>query len=90
MNKLKKLLLILALIVLAIIFLQNKAFAADDVFDKLLTDGKLVVHSIEPTSKEAAYTLVYENNIMQVDEKDSLDWEKSFNSDFFKMYYLLL
>lgn len=46
MKKLKKLLLILAPIVLAIIFLQNKAFAADDVFDKLLTDGKLVVHSI--------------------------------------------
>lgn len=89
MKKLKNLLLILALLVLAIIFLPNQAFAADDVFDKLLTDGKLVVHSIEPTSKEAAYTLVYENNIMQVDEKYSLDWETSFNSDFSKctIYY---
>ena len=90
MKKFKKMLLFLAILMFAILILPNKTFASEDaLFDKLLTDGKLVVHSIKPTTKEAAYTLVYENNIMQVDEKYSLDWENSFNSDFSKctVYY---
>lgn len=61
MKKLKKLTLFLALLMFAIIVLSSNVFAeSEEVFDKILTDGKLVVHSVKPTSKEMAYTVVYE------------------------------
>ena len=90
MIKFKKLtLFLLALLMLAIIILPSQVFAADNTFDKLLTDGKLIVHSIKPTDIGTAWTVVYENTIMNVDEKYYLDWDKSFNSDFSKctIYY---
>jgi len=90
MIKFKKLtLFLLALLMFSIIILPSQVFAADDTFDKLLTDGKLVVHSIKPTDIGTAWTVVYENTIMNVDEKYYLDWDKSFNSDFSKctIYY---
>ena len=90
MKKFKKLTLFLVvLFIFATIILSNKVFATEDVFDKLLNDGKLVVHSIKPTDIGTAYTVVYENTIMNVDEKYYLDWDTSFNSDFSKctIYY---
>ena len=69
MIKFKKLtLFLLALLMLAIIILPSQVFAADNTFDKLLTDGKLIVHSIKPTDIGTAWTVVYENTVMQIDE----------------------
>lgn len=90
MGKVKKITLFsVILLMFAIIICPNKIFATEDVFDKLLTDGKLVVNSVEPTDIGTAWTVVYENTIMKVDEKYYLDWNTSFNSNFSKctVYY---
>lgn len=89
MKKFKNLVLFLVFLMLVAIVLPSKVFAAGDVFDKVLTDGKLVVRSVKPTDKGTAFTVVYENTLMDVDEKYYLDWETSFNSDFSKctIYY---
>lgn len=68
MKKFKSLILFLVFLMFATIVLSNKVFASEDVFDKLLTDGKLVVHSVKPTDDGTAWTVVYENTVMQIDE----------------------
>lgn len=92
MKMLKKLALLLALLMFATIILSSNVFASEDVFDKLLTDltdGKLVVHSVKPTSQEMAYTVVYEYTMMDKYPNYYIDWETSFNEDFTKctIYY---
>ena len=68
MKKFKSLILFLVFLMFATIVLSNKVFASEDFFDKLLTDGKLVVHSVKPTDDGTAWTVVYENTVMQIDE----------------------
>ena len=70
----------LFIFILALLIIPKNVFA-ESVFDKLLTDGKLVVNSIQPSNSNDAYAVVYENTIMPVDEKYYLDWDTSFNSD---------
>lgn len=89
MKKFKKLALLLAFFMFATIILSSSVFASEDIFDKLLTDGKFVVHSVKPTSQEMAYTAVYEYTMMDKYPNYYIDWETSFNEDFTKctIYY---
>lgn len=94
MKKFKKLTLLLTLLTLTIITLSGKVFASDDVFDKILTDGKLVVHSVKPTDVFTAWSVINENTLMKIDSENYyMKWgqngEIAFNSDFTKctIYY---
>lgn len=95
MKKIIKIALFLTLFSFAIIlFFNNNVFATEDVFAKLLTDGKLVVHSVKPTDVETAWIVVNENTIAKIDEDNYyMKWgnggEAAFNSDFTKctIYY---
>lgn len=90
MKKFKKLTLFLALLMFVTIILSSNVFAtSEDVFDKILTDGKFVVHSVKPTSKEMAYTVVYEYTMYDKYPDYYIDWNTSFNEDFTKctIYY---
>lgn len=90
MKKFKKLTLFLAFLMFATIILSSNVFAtSEDVFDKILTDGKLVVHSVKPTSKEMAYTVVEEYTLYNKYPDYYIDWNTSFNEDFTKctIYY---
>lgn len=89
MKKFKKLALLLAFLIFATIILSSNVFASEDVFDKLLTDGKLVVHSVKPTSQDMAYTIVYEYMMMDKYPNYYINWDNSFNKDFTKctIYY---
>ena len=89
MKKFKKLALILAFLMFATIILSSNVFASGDIFDKLLTNGKLVVNSVKPDSKDMAYTIVYEHMIMDKYPNYYIDWNNSFNEDFTKctIYY---
>lgn len=94
MKKIKKLTLSLALLMFATIILSNKVFANEDVFNKLLTDGKLVVHSVKPSDVGTAWTVINENTVMKIGKDNYyMKWgkngETAFNSDFTKctIYY---
>lgn len=89
MKKVKKLVLFLVLLLLTVIVLSSDVFASEDIFDKLLTDGKLVVHSVKPTDKDMAYTIVYEYMLMDKYPDYYINYNDSFNEDFTKctIYY---
>lgn len=72
----------------AVLMLPTSVLAETDALDKVLTDGKLVVNSVEPKNISEAWSLVYEDNLMEV-EGIWVDWEGSFNKDFTKVtvYY---
>ena len=59
--------------------------ASADEFDDLLTNGKLVVKSVKPSSKNDAFAVIYENTIMTVDENFMVDWETWINDDLTKV-----
>lgn len=90
MKKFKKVTLFLVLLMFATIILSSNVFAAnEDVFDKILTDGKFVVHSVKPTSKETAFSIVYEYTMYDKYPDYYITWNNSFNEDFTKctIYY---
>ena len=82
MIKIAKIVLFLVLLTIATLVLSQNVYASGNVFEQLLTDEKLVVHSVKPTDISTAWAVVYENTIMPVDEKYYLDWSTSFNEDF--------
>ena len=64
MKKLRNLIILLVVLMMTIIALPNYVFADGDVFDQLLTDGKLVIKSIEPQDEGQAYVLIDEYTLM--------------------------
>ena len=82
MKKIKCLALVFVLVLTAAFILPQGIFADDDVFAKILTDGKLVVNGIKPTNIDEAWVIVGENTIDKFEGDYYLDWSKSFNEDY--------
>lgn len=76
------------LIIGCIFILPNKVLAKAN-FDKILTDGKLVINSIKPTNDEMAYTVIYEYMMMDKFPDYYIKWDNPCNKDYSKctIYY---
>lgn len=89
MKKLKKVLgVFVVFVMVAVLMLPTSVSAETDALDKVLTNGKLVVNSVEPKDINEAWSLVYEDKLMEV-EGIWVDWDGSFNADYTKVivYY---
>ena len=88
MKNIKILLGVLGVMLFTLILLPSNVSAKAN-FDELLTDGKLVVNSVKPTSNEMAYTVIYEYMLMDKYPDYYLDFENPCNKDFSKctIYY---
>lgn len=84
----KKNKIIMILILALILFLPNTVLAEAN-FDDLLTDGKLVINSIKPTSDEMAYSVIYEYGIMDKYPNYYVNFDSPCNADYSKctIYY---
>lgn len=71
-----------------LLLLPNNVLAQAD-FDSILTDGKLEVHSVKPTSKEMAYTIINEYTLYAKNPDYYIEWENPCNEDYTKctIYY---
>lgn len=81
MRKFKNLVLFLVFLMFATIVLPHNVFATSG-FDKMLTDGKLVVPSIAPTNFEEYYDYI-SNYLMNMDNVE-VAYPSNANSDFTK------
>lgn len=89
MKNLKKVLgVFVVFVMVAVLMLPTSVSAETDALDKVLTNGKLVVNSVEPKDISEAWSLVYEDKLMEV-EGIWVDWDGSFNADYTKVtvYY---
>ncbi len=76
------------LFIFGVVLILPKTVLAEADFDSILTDGKLVVHSVKPTSQEMAYTVIDEYTLYTKYPDYYMEWG-SCNEDFTKckIYY---
>lgn len=76
------------LFIFGVVLILPKTVLAEADFDSILTDGKLVVHSVKPTSQGMAYTVIEEYTLYTKYPDYHMEWD-SCNEDFTKckIYY---